>query len=333
MDKVGIGIIGAGYAGLMHAEAISRDERARLIAIADPSKEAIRAFSSKYSVNEYTDYHELVDDHDVDAIFVASPNGLHAEHALYAVSRSKSVFSEKPMAIALGDARGIAEEVAKRGTIYQFGLTRRFWPVYKFVKSLIERKELVPYLADIKMARGDLSKPSWVKDTSISGGFLRESVIHVLDLSRWFLGDIVEVRCLARRSVYEQLDDFAITTIHNGDRIATVTSSGHASWAFPFERVELFGDHSCVMTEESNRVLFSPGNEAEMTAKDYSQLPRLIALGFLEEDQAFISSIVNKSKPPVTEKDALSAMEIVSACYESAEKDKPVRLASTGRYD
>ncbi len=328
VDKVGVAIIGAGYAGLMHAEAVSKDERAELLALADPMKPAVLSFTSRYRIKGYTDYHEMIDSPEVDAVIIASPNAFHAEQALYAVSKSKAVFSEKPMAIALSDARRIVEEVSRQKTIYQFGLTRRFWPVYKFVKDLIDNGKLVPYLADIKMARGDLSRPSWVKDESISGGFLRESVIHVLDLSRWLLGDMVEVRCVARKNVYTQLDDFAITTLHKGNRVATVTSSGHASWAFPFERVELFGDHCCVMTEESTRVLFSPRNEAEMTVKDYSQLPKLAQLGFLEEDHEFISSVVNRMKPPVTEKDALSAMEIVSACYESAETDRPVRLES-----
>ena len=53
-----------------------------------------------------------------------------------------------------------------------------------------------------------------------------------------------------------------------------LSSSAHASWAFPFESLEIVGEHACIRTEEMTRAFISPGLEQEMVTHDYTHIPR-----------------------------------------------------------
>jgi len=326
MGKVGIGIVGAGYAGNVHAENLSKNPGVELMAICESRPDDARLFSNRYGAKIYTDYRELLSDTEIDAVYITTPNYLHAQQAIAAMEKGKNVFSEKPMATSLGEAREVLNVAGRAGVKYQIGLSRRFWPVYKYVKGLIDDGALNPYLADVKMSRGELRKPSWVSDEKVSGGFLYESVLHILDLIRWLMGDIDTVYCEAKSSVYTQLDDFAIILKTADRKMASITSSAHATWVFPFERVELYGDHSCVITEEMAKVTYSSGLEKEVEIRDFSQLPRNRSWGFEEEDGLFVDSILYDKKITVDEIEAYKSIELVEACYGSARKGGPTRL-------
>lgn len=326
MKQAGIGIVGGGYAGNLHAEILSKNPRAKLVAICESRPDDAKLFSHRYGAKAYSDFSELLADVEIDAVYITTPNFLHAQQAIAAMEMGKDVFSEKPMATSIEEAKKVLEMARRAGVRYQIGLSRRFWPVYKFIRGLIDRGSLTPYLADIKMSRGELKKPSWVAEDKASGGFLFESVLHILDLVRWLMGEVETVSCDARSSVYKQLDDFIIVLKTSNLAMASITSSAHATWIFPFERVELYGDHSCVISEEMTRVSYSSGLEKEVEVHDFSQLPRTRAWGFEEEDGLFVDAILSAAKTPVDEVEAYKSIELVEACYRSARKGEPVRL-------
>lgn len=177
------------------------------------------------------------------------------------------------------------------------------------------------------MNRGELKNPSWVSDPKISGGFLYETAIHVLDIVRFFFGEVEKVSCLAKSNIYSnQLDDFIITLSFKNGIVASVISSGHATWMFPYERIEIFGDHWCIETEEYDRLSYSPGLDSAIEVKDFSQLDREVKWGYVEEDSKFIEAVLGKASPPATHLDGLKAVEIVEACYRSAEKNVEIGL-------
>jgi len=324
---VNVGIVGAGYAGSIHAETLNKNKRVKIIAVSDCNRGAARSLAARFGAKTYVSHQDLTSDRDVEAVFITSPNAYHAEQAVQALENGKHVFCEKPMATSLEGAGDIVRAVEKSGMKYQIGHSRCFWPVYKKIKELIEMGELTPYVADAKMVRGELKNPSWVADPKISGGFLYESTINMLYLLRWFLGDVTEVWSLARSNLYkDQLDDFVISLQFRDGGIASVNSSAHASWTSPFERVEIFGDHSCAMTEEAVRITYCPGLNKEIVIHDFSQLARLESWGFVEEDKEFINALVEDREVAVDLHEGYKAVELVEACYRSAKLGKPVSL-------
>jgi len=330
MAKIGVGIIGSGHAGSVHAQVLSTDSRIELLGVADVNRGAAEALATRYGAKPYDDHKALIDRDSIEAVFITSPNAFHAEQSLDAIRRAKHVFSEKPMATNTADARRIIDALQESHVKYQVGHNRRFWPVYKKVKNMIETRALKPYMASARIIRGELKRPSWVGDPKVSGGFIYESIIHVLDALRWLMGDVAEIYAFGRANVYEnQVNDIAMQLRFEEDGFASLACSGHTSWITPVERVEIYGDHSCVVVEEPWRFAHSPGLDAETVTYDFSQLSRGTmswAWGFAEEDRHFIDSIVNDKKTLVNEMDGYKAVEIAEACYRSIDSGKPVQL-------
>ena len=314
-----IGIIGAGNMGQTHARVLVADKRVQIVGIADLMREKAEALAREVKAPAFDSFDALLDA-GVDAVYVATPNTKHAPAVLAALARNVNVFSEKPMATTLAEAKQIREAARKAKAIYQIGLNRRFSPAYKFVKEKIA-EGFKPYLANAKQNDGDWLNPPWITNLELTGGFLQESSVHLLDMLRWLMGEVVAVNARAQTRVYNLPCDFAIMMTFEGNRHAVFSSSAHASWASPFETLEIVGEHACIRTEEMTRAFISPGLASEMVTHDYTQIPRAIQWGYQQEDDAFITAIAEK-KPSVCDfEEAYISIELCEACYRSADQD------------
>ena len=195
-----LGMIGAGHMGTLHARNLMADARVHIVGVTDVVLDRAEALAQLCQGQLFANVEALLDA-GVEAVYVCTPNALHTEAVLTALQRHVHVFSEKPMATTLCEARQILEATRTSHACYQVGHNRRFAPVYAFAKQHI-LAGFMPTSANIKMNRGELKNPPWVADTSLTGGFLYESTVHLLDMMRWLLGEIVEVECRGRASVY-----------------------------------------------------------------------------------------------------------------------------------
>ncbi len=314
---VKVGILGAGYIGGVHARSLRRDERVHLVGIADVRPEAAARLAAEVGARALPDLDALLQER-AQAVYVTTPNAHHVEPVVAALGAGVHVFSEKPMATTLEGARQVVAAAARSRAVYQLGFNRRSAPAYAFVRELIARGDLRPATAHVKMNRGELMNPSWVSTTSLTGGFLYESTIHLLDMCRFLLGDVSTVICHARTTAYEEPDGFAAILQCASGALVTFHSCAHATWAFPFERIEIFGPHQAVVTEEMERVTVSPGVGLEITTRSYFQLPMEEKWGYQAEDKTFVDAVLSGQRPAVTAEDGLRATELVEACYRSA---------------
>ena len=158
-----IGFAGCGYIAGVHMSNLKRDQRVEITCTYDPDP----ARTGTIGVN---DFDELLSR--VDAVYVTAPNTLHAELAQRALAAGKHVFCEKPMATTLDAAHQVLDAARAAETVFQVGFNRRFAPVYRRVKELLESAP--PHCAHVKMNRGELLQPVWTGDDQITGGFLFE---------------------------------------------------------------------------------------------------------------------------------------------------------------
>lgn len=320
-----VGILGAGYIGGVHARNLRRDERVRLVGIADIRPEAAQRLAGEVGTRPLPDL-EAVLHEGAHAVYVTTPNAHHVDPVVQALRTGVHVFSEKPMATTLEGARQVVAAAANSRALYQLGFNRRWAPAYAFVRDLIARGEVQPAMAHVKMNRGELQNPPWVSATSLTGGFLYESTIHLLDMCRFLLGDVAAVICRARTTAYQEPDGFAAILRCASGTLVTFHSCAHATWAFPFERVEIFGPHQAVATEEMERVTLSPGVGRASSTRDFFQLPMEDKWGYRAEDAAFVDAILSEERPRVTAEDGLRATELAEACYRSARTEAEVVL-------
>jgi len=306
--KLRIGIAGAGYAGGLHAENLRRDPRVEVSAIFDPDP-------ARRSGISITSFHELLDSSD--AIYITAPNTRHAELALEAVAAGKHVFCEKPLATTLEDARRVLDAASAASTVFQVGHNRRFAPVYKRLKELLIQSP--PHTAHIKMNRGELLKPAWTGDDSVTGGFLYETPIHMFDMMRFQFGEIAALD--ARLS---GPNDFSMLVEFVSGMYATFVTSADTSWFFPYERVEVFGAYSTIETSEIEALSYRLGLDAETVTEDFRPIPVATRFGFEEEDRLFADAVLSGGAPPVTAFDGYRSVELVCACYRSAAEKRAI---------
>ena len=324
-----IGFVGAGTMAATHAEALARDGRTQIEGVFDPVEPAATAFAEHWGGATVPDLEALLG-LTLDAVFVTSPNAHHVAPVLAALAAGLHVFCEKPMATSLADAARVRDAVRAAGRVYQMGFNRRYAPVYLAAKAAVANGRIEPRWGHVKMNRGELLEPAWVGDESLTGGFLYESTIHMLDMLRWLLGDVTEVQGHGARTVYPQLDDFALILRFHGGVTTTLCSSAHATWLFPYERIELFGAHSALVTEELDRISATLAPRAPAAVEDFSLLGRLEKSGYLAEDRAFLDAVLGERPPAPDAEDAYRAVELVEACYRAVASGGVVSLPLNG---
>src|ERR1044071_2983296 len=321
MDKIKIGILGAGYIGGVHASVLARDERVRVSAIYDLVDERAQSLSLSAGANVARSAEELIALSD--AVYITTPNTKHTELAIAAAEAGKHVFCEKPMATNIADAQKVLDAALKSKAVFQVGHNRRFAPVYATLKQMIS-EEAAPHSAHVKMNRGELVNPEWVGDPQITGGFLFETTIHMFDMLRYLFGEVAHLNALGSTHEYPETDDFSVLAGFKSGVYATLCSSADASWLFPFERVEVFCHHRTITTREMEALVSSEGMEGKQVTHSMHQLSKEEKWGYAQEDRAFVDSILNSAPAIVTALDGYKSVELVDACYRSVQTGEQI---------
>lgn len=321
MDKIKIGILGAGYIAGVHAHLLARDERVQLASVYDVDEARARQLARSTGAQVAPSADQLIETSD--AVYITTPNTQHTALAVAAVRAGKHVFCEKPMATSLDDAREVLGAAQGGSRVFQVGHNRRFAPVYQKLKELILDNNR-PHSAHIKMNRGELINPVWVGDARLTGGFLYETTIHMFDMMRFLFGEAVELYAIGSTHEYPETDDFSAILRFKSGMHATLCSSADAGWLFPFERIEVFSHHATMVTREMESITRSHGLAGEHATYSMHQLSREEKWGYAQEDRAFVESIVTGGAASVTALDGYKSVELVDACYRSVQTGERV---------
>jgi myo-inositol 2-dehydrogenase/D-chiro-inositol 1-dehydrogenase len=311
-----VGIVGAGGVAGIHSAILAKDARVKIEGFFDVERSRSQGLAARFAGRAANSLEELLEQSD--AVFVCTPNTTHEEVATQVLNARKHVFCEKPFALNLESATRLRDRAARSGLIYQVGHNRRFAPVYKILKSAIEKNELRPLSVHAKMNRGELVNPPWVWNADLTGGFLYETPVHMFDLMTFFFGKVEWVQVAARAHEHGELDDFSIMLNFQSGLQATMKTYAHASWHFPFERFEVYGMHSTYETFEMESISFTNGLESKTTTHDFSLTGMHEQWGYIEEDRLFVDALEGKSPVPVSAEDGYQVVQLIEACYQSA---------------
>jgi myo-inositol 2-dehydrogenase / D-chiro-inositol 1-dehydrogenase len=323
MAKIKIGFLGAGYIAGVHAAILARDERVQISAVHDVEKSRAKQLARTVGAEVAHSVAEVLAT--CKAIYITTPNTKHTELAILAAEEQKHVFCEKPMAASLADARRVLEAAEKSGKVFQVGHNRRFAPVYVELKRLLDESHK-PHSAHVKMNRGELLNPEWVGDPKTTGGFLYETTIHMFDMLRFLFGEVATIQAVGSSHEYPETDDFSALFTFASGMHATLASAADAGWLFPFERVEVFCHHATIVSREMETLIYSEGLDGRHTERSMHQLSKEEKWGYVQEDRAFIDSIIEEKLAPVTVFDGFKSVELVDAVYESVKIGEPITL-------
>ena len=185
------GILGLGRIANDFAHCLRDMPDARLVASGSRDIAKAREFCGKYGGKPYGSYEELVNDPDVDIIYIATLHHLHEEHTKLALRAGKHVLCEKPIALNEASAARMYEEAEKHGLFLMDGLWSRFFPAWEFAKHVIDSGELGKIMAINSITSWGatpLGPEHRIFNLNLSGGALLDGGIYSLAAMSVLLG-------------------------------------------------------------------------------------------------------------------------------------------------
>jgi phthalate 4,5-cis-dihydrodiol dehydrogenase len=322
-----VGIIGAGWFGGFHAQAIAQLEQVQLVAACSTNSASLEAFCARHDLRGYTNASDLLQDPSIEAVVIATPHHQHTEITLQALQAGKHVLLEKPMAPTLEECQRIVQAAQNAHVTLMVGHTNRFSIQYRSAKAILESGEL----GAVRFASSTMSKfwfePNrrpWHLERDTGGGMLLTAGIHALDRLMWLIGHpVTSVTAQLGTHFHDQhADDGAMLFLRfaNG-AAASVTSIGYQHGA-PNHNTELIGTHGALRIDYANGVHI--GRQERWTQVPNSSREDWMLEALVQEWRAFDQAIQTKTEPPVTASVAQDVMRVIFAAQTSSREQREV---------
>jgi predicted dehydrogenase len=193
-ERLRCAVIGTGGFGLAHLDSLLHCPRASTVAIAEINPERLKDAADRYKIaRAYADYHDLLDQPDIDAVTIAVPNHLHARIAIDALQARKHVLLEKPMAMNAKEAAKIVEAAKKMRRTLMVAHSFRFNRHTQAARTIVERGDLgeVYHARCFWLWRGNIPRiGSWFTQKQFAGGGCTADLgSHMLDACLHLLGE------------------------------------------------------------------------------------------------------------------------------------------------
>jgi predicted dehydrogenase len=342
-STVGIGIIGAGFMGMLHARALSQLADVQVVAASDPALEAAPQLRGQSEpIQLFPDHRKLLENPDIQAVVIATPETLHREAVEDAAAAGKHILLEKPIATTLEDADRIIEAADKNGIKLMMAHLLRYDVRYAQIKTAVQEgtigKPLVCY------AR----RNAVVQEARRLGGRVEvEEYISVHDVDQifWYFDDkAVKVSAeIAEGPVMKELGvhDFIWITIRfkNGGLGIVETGWGLSESIVKWQRpsswggfgdvcLELIGEKGSLYLDYRPMTLSAVDEEGWKFPETlhWPEMHGEVVGDVLDEDRYFIGVVRGQREIISTGRDGRNALEVVLAAQRSYREDRPVRL-------
>jgi predicted dehydrogenase len=147
MERIKVGVIGTGFIGPAHIEALRRLPNTEVVALAECSEELARSKAELLGIdNYYGDYAKLLKQ-DIQSVHICSPNYLHYRMARDALQAGKHVVCEKPLAITAAEALELVALADKKGLVNAVNFNIRYYPLARQIRTMVEKGDLGEILA------------------------------------------------------------------------------------------------------------------------------------------------------------------------------------------
>ena len=327
--RIGWAVVGCGWLARDYvAPAIRQSRNGRLVAACDPSADARASVDAAAS---FATLEELLRAPGVDAVYVATPNHLHADQVVAATRAGKAVLCEKPTATHAADAARMADAAEAAGVLFATAYDQRFHAAHLTLRDLIAAGELgTVTLVRIRYAcwtgrdwtPGDWPHDNWRVDPErAGGGAMIDLAPHGLDLAQTLLGERVEdVRCLLQRRVHTDVatdDGGAIVGRTAGGALVDLSVSYNCPETLPRRRLEVYGTRAMALA--TNTMGQTPGGtltlvdaadgrarQVDFSARDRSP--------FLSGIEAFADAVLGIQPWPFPAERDVHTMRLLDRC-------------------
>lgn len=363
-DRIRIGIMGVGWIALgAHYGHLKKDKRTDLVAICRRNNQLLASAAAMTNVsNTYTDWRKMLNNENLDAIIVCTPNNLHAEPTITALSKGLHVLVEKPMALTSKDANAMIEAARASEGQLMVAYNRRCDPLYRAAHEAIREGQigklrqistisffnllgiydpiLMPKSVTTMVENADQMKPfiqdalkdgNWRSDrTAAGGGWFVDLMTHYVDLMLWFAGSPAhEVSCLLATNglpVERALTTQAI--LENGMLFSLSFTDGVDA-----DQEKYFGLTETVLTGDSGVLMVKDGplsqNGTQIELISGGERRQITSEGDTGGTTGmFIDLISNGGDNPAPPEECAWTVALTEASYQSAKAREIISLGS-----
>lgn len=335
---VRMGLIGAGGWGAMHARTYAGHATAELVAVADSDLARAEKLAHLHGARAYADYREMLEQADVDAVAVVTPDFAHDAPILAAIAANKHVLAEKPLAMTVEACERIVHAAEEKGVTVMVDFHARWSPpVYKAWEAVRAGEVGAPKHVYYRL-NDRIFVPtqmlSWAGKTTV----LWFVGSHAIDTVRWLVGDeVARVYAVSRRGTLSAMGidtpDFYVSTLEFRSGAVAVIEN---SWILPNStpnivdvKCEIIGEHGSLYIDQSHNRALEKYTSESGSFPDVFVMPAIYGeqMGFAAESiRHFVDCVASGTVPRVTARDGLTVTRIICAIEESIRRRAPVDL-------
>lgn len=318
---VKVGFIGTGGIAGAHLSTLKSFEDVELVAMCDVVEERAKSRANEFGGKAFTDFREMFDKVDMDAVYICTPPFAHGEQERIACEKGIHMFIEKPIAVTLEQAIIINDYVQRSGVITSVGYHWRYQSNTQTALSVLRKEKKI--LGALGYWMGGLPGTPWWRVRAQSGGQHVEQTTHIFDLCRYLVGsDAQTVHGVAASGTmtdvpnYDVDDMSMVNILFKNGAIANITSACvFNGWSRV--QLEVFSRNLVVTVGGSGPLVLREGKPEEVP-----QVPGM------DRDRVFIDAVKTKDTSKILSPyaDALETFKITMAASKSFITGKAIDL-------
>lgn len=327
MRKIKIGIIGLGYIGRIHLRHGLELPNIEVSGVADLSRKALKMARNLGVEKRYSNYVDLLKDPEIEAVLIGLPTHLHLRCTRDAAEAGKHVFLEKPIARNVKEAKEVISVTQKNSVKLMIGYPMRFNTAFRGIKKKmadgtlgdVENAHatyvsLGPFSHRVEVSRdqGHIPTPVpdwWFKKELTGGGALIDLGSHIINLLRWYFGEITDIKGYFGHRFNMDFEDSAMCLAKFDSGTVAVINVGWYSQEYRLS-IELLG------TVSHERVLNSPPNPLVTAVQMLATGRSRFYQPHLDELQYFTNCLINDLTPSPSGQDGLNDIAAICKAYE-----------------
>jgi len=297
-DKLRWGILATGHIARKFAAGVRQTDCGEVVAVGSRTQAKADAFGREFDIpHRHGSYEALAADADVDAVYVATPNPMHAENAILCLKNRKAVLCEKPFAVNAAQASEMIDSARAAGLFLMEAMWTRFLPPIREAKRLVDSGaigELRMIMADFGF-RGDWDPARRTLSADLAGGGLLDVGIYPISLSSMFFGPASAVAAEAHIGETGVDEQAGMVVKYGGGRISVMaagvrTRTPMEAWLLGTEgRIHLHrewwrGSELTLMVKDKDPETFAPPVAGNGFNYQIDEVARCIAAGKRESD-------------------------------------------------
>lgn len=321
--EVKVGFIGTGKIAHRHMEKLTKIKGVRLVSFCDIEEIRAREVMRKYGGRYYTEYHQMLEKEDLDAVYICLPPFAHTDQEILAAEAGINIFVEKPIALNLEKVHQIKEVVEKNGIITCVGYLYRYADIVNRAKEILAHKKVAMFLGYYFCP---IPLLHWWGTRHRSGGQIVEQTTHIFDLARYLIGEVDEIYGQRIRGLRDEknensdIDDASCITLRfRSGAIGNISSSCLLSHGRDWGADLITSDMRIQLHLSSHLLRISNEKEEEM---------RMQIDPYELEDKAFIQAVKERNPEKIKSSyaDALKTLELTLAANSTLDKGRIISL-------